>query len=561
MKEENIPLLMRFYFGENAERAQRGASRRLVKWSRAFEQWLAERRAKLNEGSASEGRLAWRRLARQCGKMPWEVKREDIEGLMRWMQEEEYAKGTINNTVGLISSFYDWCSAHGLDAACGKDFNPAKGVVRIRKAYYEGTTPWSREEVGRLLELVGRDASPLGRRELAFLKLRLSSGAPQKTLLQLKWEQIEQKGDEAWVRWREGSDPVKLEAETWQAIREWLAASGRLEGMTKEKYIFTPLRFREKEDTGGKAEDWVEEQAYSNRMMWGSLQIYGRKLGIGEEKLNWTALRITAIRLRLEAGESLEGMKRFMQSRVSRDALKYMLGKVPLLAQDEEEAMAAVVVPVRHVRLFKEGEGMLHGWYMRRKDPQAVKEVLEEGIRGVEQETKCLRELMEGLIERGTDDEASVEVYSMAAGRLTELITSGKAMEGSKEAKLVEESLEIFDKKRRHNSIWPSSEQVRAAAARWQGKGAKANVREEVATIRMVLRNIYRRASICEDDRQYLRLLDLYGKVCIRLMRMVKLEGVEMEQVRGYLRWSLDTAVKEVRREWGLDKDEEVAED
>jgi hypothetical protein len=39
-ENQNIPLLFSFYFGDSAASAQRGASKRLKKWSRAFEQWM-----------------------------------------------------------------------------------------------------------------------------------------------------------------------------------------------------------------------------------------------------------------------------------------------------------------------------------------------------------------------------------------------------------------------------------------------------------------------------------------------------------------------------------------
>ena len=95
-QEQNIPMLISFYFGEAAVYAQRGASRRLKKWSRAFEMWMDERRRDYQKDTVKQARMAWRRLARQCGKMPWEVTREDIEQHSAWMKQEGYAASTIN---------------------------------------------------------------------------------------------------------------------------------------------------------------------------------------------------------------------------------------------------------------------------------------------------------------------------------------------------------------------------------------------------------------------------------------------------------------------------------
>jgi site-specific recombinase XerD len=41
--------------------------------------------------------------------MPWEVRREDIEQHMRWMEQEGLARITINEAIGTIANFYQWC--------------------------------------------------------------------------------------------------------------------------------------------------------------------------------------------------------------------------------------------------------------------------------------------------------------------------------------------------------------------------------------------------------------------------------------------------------------------
>ena len=54
MEDENkIPLLLEFLFGEAAQAAQRGASERLRRWGRAFDDWLAERRRRADVAGAS----------------------------------------------------------------------------------------------------------------------------------------------------------------------------------------------------------------------------------------------------------------------------------------------------------------------------------------------------------------------------------------------------------------------------------------------------------------------------------------------------------------------------
>ena len=72
-EESKTPLLLEYLFGETAGTAQRGASARLKIWAAAFDEWMAERRRKYKPTTTKQSKLAWRRLLRQGGKMPWEL--------------------------------------------------------------------------------------------------------------------------------------------------------------------------------------------------------------------------------------------------------------------------------------------------------------------------------------------------------------------------------------------------------------------------------------------------------------------------------------------------------
>ena len=127
MKEvSDIPMLYSLLFGEAAEVAQRGASERLKGWAMGFEAWLGERR----EGRASTvktARLAWGRLLRQCGKMPWEVEAGDIEEHASWMLREGYSPNTAYSAQGMILDFTHWAYERRLDAEWAAGGDPAGG--------------------------------------------------------------------------------------------------------------------------------------------------------------------------------------------------------------------------------------------------------------------------------------------------------------------------------------------------------------------------------------------------------------------------------------------------
>ena len=553
----DIPLLFTFYFGDSASSAQRGASRRFKKWSRAFDQWIAERRREHRKNSIKQMLLAWRRLVRQCGKMPWQLMPSDIDQHLAALKQEGYAVSTINNSIGYIAGFYQWCDEQQVDSACPPGFNPAKEVCRTKLLPYTDVSMWSREEVDALLGLVQRDPSPLGKRDYAFFLARLSLGVPLISLQRLTWGQIEQDGEGAWVRWRMDGERVRLPAVVWQAVTDYLNLSGRLDGMAVERYIFAPQVQPVVAGSGEKAEDWLEGQQLSNSAILSSLKVYGRLLGIAESKLTQMALRRTAIRLRLDQGESLEGMQIFMDTHAEITSTKYKLGRLPGLPGgnffDEQMQETDVPVPVRQIRLFQGGEGTTHGFYTRRLDKQAVRAVMAENIVGVQQETACLRNLMRLLLEREGDEARLMDTYLQAAQRLAVLVSAGKSAHKVEMDTWAEEVLSIADRFAAENGSPPISPRVREEALGISPAGDEAVgvVTEEIATIRWLLRNVYKRAMQGVDNREYLILVDLYGTGCVRLARLLKLGGSdESGALVRYMRGCLDQAIREVHQEF-----------
>jgi hypothetical protein len=375
----------------------------------------------------------------------------------------------------------------------------------------------------------------------------------------LKWEQIEVDQASVWVRWRQDGERLKLQEPVWQAMSEYLRASGRLEGMQAGKYIFVPLATTRGEVTGDKAEDWLEEKPLTTQAILNSLKLYGRRVGIADEKLNLMALRRTAIRLRMDQGESLEGMKSFMDSRDPIAQVKYKLGKLPqIMGGSAIDVEREVEVPLRKARPYKLGDHTTHGFYTHKKDKQAVKAVVEENIQGMEEETACLRKLMRGLLEREGDEARLVEAYSQAAHRLGSLISASEPLEKAKEDPWAEQLLTFLDGFEVRNGRPPVSQQIRANALGLSPEAMEATgmVTEEIATIRLLLRNAYRRAMQRIETREYLRLVDLYSLGCVRLARMLKIGGCdENGRLEKYLQNMIDEAIRELHREWGLDRE------
>jgi hypothetical protein len=81
----------------------------------------------------------------------------------------------------------------------------------------------------------------------------------------------------------------------------------------------------------------------------------------------------------------------------------------------------------------------------------------------------------------------------------------------------------------------------------------KGVVAEEIATCRLLLRNIYRRAAQRVSADEYMRLVDLYGMGCIRLVRLIKIGGCDGDdRLKRYLRDIIDEAIRQLHQEWAL---------
>ncbi len=555
------PLLFSFYFGDSANTAHVAASRQLKKWSRAFDQWIDHFKRDSHNGAAKQARLAWRRLVRHIAKMPWRIAPEDIESHLSWLEQESFARSTINPTLGFIRAFYCWCDEHHVDSLCPTRFNPAKEVSRIKYKYFEGICLWTRDEVGAFLDFLKKDGSELGKREFAFFLARINLGVKLIALQHLKWEQIEQDESGVSVVWRPDGEPVRLPDDVWQAIKAYLQASGRLDGMRSGKYIFTLLSRPNSGNTGRKSEDWLEQHELSYSSILANLKIYSRKLGIAEEKLHPMALRHTAIRFKLENGESWVGMKVFMDSRVSLTEMKSRLGRLlELMVErtlDSDRPVVEVQPPRRKANKLTGVEAITHGFFCRKQDRDAVKAVLKENIHGMEEETDCLRKLMRGLLEREGDAARLVEAYSKATQRLGLLVTLDESAKQEKEDTKAEETLAKLDEIEAHFGRPPVSQKIRehVYGISEDGLTVKGGVVEEIATSRLLLRNIYQRVLQNIDAAEYMRLVDLYGMGCVRLARLIKINGGDGgDRLERYLNDIVNEAIRQLNQEWGLDK-------
>ena len=564
--ENEVPFLLEVMFGEAAGVARLTASERLLRWCQAMDEWLAERQRLNHASTFRTSKVAWRKLLSQCGKPPWEIELADMEAYIERMEEQDYAVNTIKFEMTCLSSFYRWCSQHNIDPACGDDFNPAAVVQRPKASPYTTANVLSSSEVRRLLSFIERDTSLLGRRDYAFFLARLSMGVKLKSLQQLQWGQIDQDDEGARVCWRPNGKPVRLPAAVWEAVKAYLELSGRLVGIQPKDYVFVPLRDPLRREACGEAADWRPGRYLTSDRIKGNLKLYGRLAGITDEKLRLPVLRHTAVAVRLEAGDSWEEMREFLDSKATPEKMKAYLRQVPQLPREEpssgEDVQTLIELPERKRHIRKPGDGIIHGKFTQAHPIAEVLAVIAENIQGMDDEIEGLRDLGRALVavqmktETGALAAELGNAYTQAADRLRVLNQTADLLDARDEdGEWLEEMLLVLDNLAEGGDGLLPSEELKQRAAQGGGgrRAGKRGLTEEIATTRWVMRNFYSLAIDAEDVKERVRYTNDYGRGCVQLARMLKSEKSAQGQEADILREIIEETILEVNAEWGLD--------
>ena len=287
------------------------------------------------------------------------------------------------------------------------------------------------------------------------------------------------------------------------------------------------------------------------------LKLYGRQLGISDDKLTLSAMRRTAIRLKLDQGGDLEAMRSFLDTREKIKSTRYRLARFPLMPPDDpldaEGNPPPVPLPLRTSTPLKGDEGFIHGFYSRRKDRRAVEAIMAEAISGVDQEIACLKRMLRHMLDLHGDVIQIADVYTRCAQRLGELVQVTRLVHSREEDPSVEETLSQLEELAISCGGPPVSQGIRQEAL-GSSPGQQElshEVSEEIATIRLLLRNLNARLLQGVGTQEYLRLVDLYSQGGVRLLKLIKLEqGDGSRRNSRYLNACIDEAIRLVQQEY-----------
>ena len=195
---------------------------------------------------------------------------------------------------------------------CEAGFNPAKQARHPRVVKYERANYLSRAEEAALLEAIQRDPSPMGKRDYALILMLMKTGWKSGQVRELRWKNLEE-----WKDWRGeegiGDKGGGLAGVVWEAVRAYLEATGRWEGIGPEEYVFAPSEAPLVREARERAEDWAGSRPLSGDELRHLVRLHAGRAGLKAEKITPRTLRHTVAMRRAEGGETAEAVAAFLR--------------------------------------------------------------------------------------------------------------------------------------------------------------------------------------------------------------------------------------------------------
>ena len=185
---------------------------------------------------------------------------------------------------------------------------------------------------------------------------------------------------------------------------------------------------------------------------------------------------------------------------------------------------------------------------------EEVRAMLAEDVRGIKAEIAGLEQLLEGLITRHEriyevrQQGQLVDAVTSTASRLSELRASEELIsEGMAIAPWVLEILDMIDQVAARKGDPQLGANARAEAL---GGGPDLTPQaHQIAAVRCSLRRTLALALTSQELGEYLRLVEIYGRGCVRLMCMLKKETLAPSRVEQLVREAMKVAILSILNE------------
>ncbi len=253
-------------------------------------------------------------------KTPWEISAEDIHRWSEHLSSGSYSAKSVRNAIGVLSSFYKY-AARQVDPILGKpliDRNPAKKVLRPRLKPYQEARWLDGEEIKCLLDAIDVDTL-YGKRDYALLLTALHTGQLMTDVRLLRRGQIGLAESGPWYErpvCRRGKRRGELErcplsADAWNAIFAFLRSARPMQAIQPSDPLFPPLC-----DLAGRmqalhGQDWRNRPITATNLRI-QLKRYALWADVDLQTVTPQSIRYTAALLRLQAGDDLHQLTRFL---------------------------------------------------------------------------------------------------------------------------------------------------------------------------------------------------------------------------------------------------------
>ena len=235
-----------------------------------------------------------------CGKLPGEVKTEDVEAWRKALEERGFKSATVYARLSRLSSFYEWAMRDPQIAGLVEK-NPVRlARPKAPKAYQtESVKSLDDEQLSKLMTQVQERAAAgdvVGKRDYALLLLFVTTGMRRQEVVGLRGSDLELRKDDLVIRCRvKGGDYIARSVEeplVREALLDYLRLCERTNALSSERPLWT------RHDRAGRPGAPLTSHAFAK-----NLKRYAREAGI--EKVHIHQTRHTFARVVSEETGSL----------------------------------------------------------------------------------------------------------------------------------------------------------------------------------------------------------------------------------------------------------------
>ena len=211
-----------------------------------------------------------------------------------------YSPSTIKQYLAGVSSFYTFAGErytitdrHGRTRPLHPGPNPARAVRRPSGNPFAKADYLEPEAITAILAVIPTHTVQ-GLRDLALILGYVLTGRRNSEWRRLRWGDIEQRGTKAYHVWSgkgKQAERHELAPPVWNAICEYLKATGRLDTMQPKDYIFVPLNDRATHFRHVPDSAWDRDRPLGRCQANRLLKKYARRVGLDPTQVTVHTLR------------------------------------------------------------------------------------------------------------------------------------------------------------------------------------------------------------------------------------------------------------------------------